>query len=85
VARCNEQTQKIRSENAMGPKLLFVLGIVATHGALGAAWMRTETLDMRTPTSTCVKAPAPLPYFQARSELLAMQVTPVAAGTPMQP
>ena len=69
----------------MGPKLLFVLGIVATHGALGAAWMRNESSGTRTPATTCVNAPAPLPYFQPQSELLAMQVGEVVAGAAMQP
>jgi hypothetical protein len=69
----------------MGPKLLFVLGIVVTHGALGAAWMRNESSSPRTPVTTCVYAPAPLPYFQPQSELLAMQVGEVVSGATMQP
>jgi len=69
----------------MGPKLLFVLGIVATHGALGAAWMRTGAPEPRSAATTCVNSPAPLPYFQPQSELLAMQVSRVASGAPMHP
>jgi hypothetical protein len=85
MARCNEQARKSPAGGVMGPKLLFVLGIVATHGALGAAWMRTEVSEPRGAATTCVNAPAPLPYFQPQSELLAMQVSAVASAAPAQP
>lgn len=63
----------------MGPKLLFVFGIVAAHGALGAAWLQQETPKHREPIATCVKVPGALPDFTPRRELLAMQVIPVSA------
>lgn len=61
----------------MGPKLLFVIGILAAHGALGAAWLQEEAPRSRSPMASCIKAPAPLPYFEARREMLAMQVLPL--------
>ncbi len=62
----------------MGPKLLFVVGIVLAHGALGAVWVGQEPPQPRVPIATCVNSAAPLPYFdQQRGELLAMRVEPV--------
>jgi hypothetical protein len=59
----------------MGPKLLFVIGIVAAHGAIGAVWVTQELPEPRAPIASCVNTAAPLPYFnQQRGELLAMQV-----------
>jgi hypothetical protein len=62
----------------MGPKLLFVLGIVLAHGALGAVWVGQEPSQARTAIATCLNSAAPLPYFdQQRGELLAMRVEPI--------
>jgi hypothetical protein len=62
----------------MGPKLLFVVGIVLAHGALGAVWVGQEPPQPRTAIAACVNSSAPLPYFdQQRGELLAMRVEPV--------
>ena len=59
----------------MGPKLLFFIGIVAAHAALGAAWVEKETTPgFRTPVASCTRAPASLPDFTPRRELLAMVV-----------
>lgn len=69
----------------MGPKLLFVLGILAAHGALGAAWMQAETPKSRSPMTTCARVPAPLPHFEPRRELFAMQVVQVAGWDEMPP
>jgi len=62
----------------MGPKLLFVLGIVAAHGALGAAWLGQEAQPPRSTAANCVNTSAPLPYFERPRELLAMRTTPFA-------
>lgn len=62
----------------MGPKLLFVVGIVLAHGALGAVWVGQEPQPPRSAIATCVNSVAPLPYFdQQRGELLAMRVEPI--------
>jgi hypothetical protein len=57
----------------MGSKLLFIVGIVAAHSALAAAWVRQEPLHERIAlTSRCVNAPdTALPDFTPRSELYA--------------
>ena len=55
----------------MGPKLLFVLGIVLAHGALAAVWVRQDAPPARATVATCINAPVPLPYFQPQRELLA--------------
>jgi hypothetical protein len=68
----------------MGPKLLFVLGIVATHAAVGAALMH-EDPEPPVAVSSCVYAPEPLPPFQAQAELLAMQVSTVTTLDSLQP
>lgn len=62
----------------MGPKLLFVIGIVLAHGALGAVWVGQEPPQPRIAIASCVNSAAPLPYFdQQRGELLAMRVEPI--------
>ncbi len=58
----------------MGPKFLFVMGIVLAHGALGAVWMRSEEPAPRNTLATCVNAPLPMPFFQPKREMLAMRV-----------
>jgi hypothetical protein len=57
----------------MGSKLLFILGIVAAHSALAAAWVQQETPHERAAlTSRCVSAPdTALPDFTPRSEMYA--------------
>ena len=61
----------------MGPKLLFILGIIAAHGALAAGWMREEAPKQRNLTATCVRTPSALPYFSPQRELLAKADIPV--------
>ena len=58
----------------MGPKFLFIMGIVLAHGALGAVWVRSEEPALPKTLATCVNAPLPMPYFQPQRELLAMRV-----------
>lgn len=60
----------------MGPKLLFVLGIVAAHGALGAVWVQQEPVKPRVNQTACVNTAAPLPYFEQPLEILA-RVEPI--------
>ncbi len=69
----------------MGPKLLFLLGIVAAHGALGAALLHEVTPQPRTAIGTCVNSPVPLPYFHPQPELLAMLAVPIVDEEVMQP
>jgi len=57
----------------MGPKLLFVLGIVAAHSALAAALVQQEAPRQRAAVSTaCVSAPdTALPDLSPRAEIYA--------------
>ena len=68
----------------MGPKLLFVMGIVVAHGALGAAWVRQEAPQPRPAMATCVNVPNPLPFIQPQRELLA-HVVNIPLGNSLQP
>ena len=69
----------------MGPKLLFVMGIIMAHGALGAAWLQQDAPKTRTAVATCVNAPGPLPDFTPQRELYAMAIVPIADEEVMQP
>jgi len=61
----------------MGPKLLFFLGIVVTHAAVGAALMHQETPLAQVPVSSCVQTPGPLPVFGQQGDLeMLAQVMP---------
>jgi len=55
----------------MGPKLLFILGIVVAHGALAAGWLHQEAPTQRNTIATCVQAPDEMPNFDPPKELLA--------------
>ena len=71
----------------MGPKLLFVLGIVLAHGALAAGWMAQEAPRHREAVVTaCTKQPAAPLHIAPPRELLAYAVTPASEFTEvMQP
>jgi len=69
----------------MGPKLLFIAGIIAAHGALAASLARQEAPKQRSSITTCVQAPEELPYFEAPRELLAQVDIPVAELRVPQP
>lgn len=59
----------------MGPKLLFIFGIVVAHGALAAGWIANEMPGSRaTLASTCVNTPAATPDYSPRYEIYAMNV-----------
>ena len=55
----------------MGPKLLFVIGIVVAHGCLAASLVNDEPPKQRASISTCVRAPSVLPHYAPPRELLA--------------
>ena len=57
----------------MGSKLLFIVGIVAAHGALAAALVQQEAPRQRAAVSTaCVNAPdTALPDLSPRPEIYA--------------
>ena len=62
----------------MGPKLLFVLGIIVAHGALAAGWVHQDAPKQRAAIATCVQVPDTLPYFDPPRELLAIAEIPGA-------
>jgi len=68
----------------MGPKLLFVLGIVLAHGVVAAAWVRQDAPQSRAAIGSCVNTPMPMPYFQPQRELLA-HVVSIHAEEQVQP
>ena len=68
----------------MGPKLLFVVGIVVTHAAVGAALMTREPLAP-VAVSSCVYAPDPPAPFPVQAEMLAMRVSTVTPLESLQP
>jgi hypothetical protein len=69
----------------MGPKLLFIVGIIAAHGALAAGWLRQEAPKPRASITTCVQAPDSMPNFEPPRELLAMTVIPTVDLRVLQP
>jgi hypothetical protein len=69
----------------MGPKLLFLVGIIVAHGALAAGWVSQESPGMRIPVTTCAQAPAAAPHFEVPRELLAMTDIPIAELRVQQP
>jgi hypothetical protein len=69
----------------MGPKLLFVLGIIVAHGALAAGWVHQDAPKQRAAATTCVQAPDALPYFAAPRELLAWAEIPIPEPMVPQP
>ncbi|HEU5135495.1 MAG TPA: hypothetical protein VFU13_10170 [Steroidobacteraceae bacterium] len=69
----------------MGPKLLFLVGIIVAHGALAAGWVSQEAPGHRNSIATCVQAPAATPHFETPRELLAMADIPIAELRAQQP
>jgi hypothetical protein len=72
----------------MGPKLLFVLGIVVAHGALAASWVAQEAPRHRMAVITsCSQIPTePLHIAPPQREMLAYAVMPVnSAGEVLNP
>ena len=61
----------------MGPKLLFIFGIVLAHGALAAGWVAQDAPRHRAAVVTSCAPPASAPlHFSPRRELLAFPVIP---------
>jgi predicted MFS family arabinose efflux permease len=59
----------------MGPKLLFVFGIVAAHGALAAGWLAQEETNERIAVSaTCARQVPVRPLHIAPPRELLAQV-----------
>jgi hypothetical protein len=60
----------------MGPKLLFVVGIVLAHGALAAGWVAKEAPRHREAVvTTCTRLPSQPLHIAPPRELLAFVVT----------
>ncbi len=60
----------------MGPKLLFIFGIVLAHGALAAGWVAQEAPRHRAQlVSSCQRPPTAPLHISPRRELLAYAVT----------
>ena len=59
----------------MGPKLLFILGIIVAHGALAAGLISEDPPKQRISLATCVRTPDAMPTIAPARELYAMAVT----------
>ena len=62
----------------MGPKSLFIVGIVLAHGALAAGLAHQEGPKQRASIATCVNEPVNAPHFEPPRELLAMTEISIA-------
>jgi hypothetical protein len=61
----------------MGPKLLFVVGLVVAHGALAAGWMAQEAPRHRAAVITsCSQIPIEPLHITPQREMLAYLVVP---------
>ena len=69
----------------MGPKMLFLIGIVLAHGAFAAVLLRQEPPRATANATTCVKTPEPTPYFEQKREMLAMVVFTRPPEDPLSP
>lgn len=68
----------------MKSKLLFILGIVVAHGAVGAGLMH-DLSPAREVALTCAHTPAADPYFAPPRELFAATAVPAGAAGELQP
>jgi hypothetical protein len=69
----------------MGPKLLFLIGILVAHGAFAAVLMQRDPPRAAATSTSCVKTPEPTPYFEQKREMLAMVVSTRAPGDALAP
>jgi hypothetical protein len=70
----------------MGPKLLFVMGIVLAHGAVAAGWMAQDAPRHREAVvSSCTRAPVPTLRIAPPRELLAQAAGPESPSESWQP
>jgi hypothetical protein len=64
----------------MGPKLLFVVGIILAHGALAAGWVAQDAPRHRAAVITsCSQFPSKPLHIEPAREMLAYAVTPTSA------
>ena len=64
----------------MGPKLLFLFGIVLAHGALAAGWVAQDAPRHRAALiSSCTQQPTAPLRIEPRRELLAYAMTAASA------
>jgi hypothetical protein len=68
----------------MGPKLLFILGIIVAHGALAASWLHQDAQKPRDSIATCVRTPDEMPNFTPPRELVARAEIQIVDGV-LQP
>ena len=61
----------------MGPKLLFVIGIIVAHGALAAGLVNEDPPKQRIAVASCVRTQDAFPHIAPRRELLAMADIPI--------
>jgi hypothetical protein len=69
----------------MGPKSLFIVGIVVAHGALAAGLARQEGQKPRASIATCFNEPVDTPHFEPPREMLAMTAIPIVDLRLQQP
>jgi hypothetical protein len=70
----------------MGSKLLFLMGIVAAHGAVAAGWVSQDAPRQRQAVvSTCARAPSQPLHISPPRELLAYAVSPSSHPETWQP
>ena len=69
----------------MGPKSLFIVGIVVAHGALAAGLASQEVPKPRASIATCANEPVTAPHFEPPREILAMTSIPLAELRTQQP
>ena len=70
----------------MGPKLLFVVGIVLAHAVLAAGWLAQESPKARrTVVTSCTHLPAEPLHISPQRELLAYVVHETSAREVYRP
>ena len=61
----------------MGPKLLFVIGIIVAHGVLAAGLVNEDPPKQRASIGSCVRTPGAIPHYSPPRELLAQADIPI--------
>ena len=70
----------------MGPKLLFIFGIVLAHGALAAGWMAQDAPRHRAAViSSCTQLPTEPLRIEPQREMLAYVVPASSTHEAWQP
>jgi hypothetical protein len=66
----------------MGPKLLFIFGIVVAHGALAASWVAQDAPRHRAAVLTsCSQLPTEPLHIAPQREMLAYAVMPANSAS----